>query len=115
MVGVDAAIIMNPRVWVASGHVDTFADPMVDCKSCQRRFRADELMERKHEPESVHGHKVDTSGYRCPECGGDERSAEPAGETSDGVFFSVRCVACGHTGLYNASELINKYGEYVGT
>ena len=52
---------------------------------------------------------------RCPECGGDERSAEPAGETSDGVFFSVRCVACGHTGLYNASELINKYGEYVGT
>ncbi len=69
--GLDASIVMNPRVWVASGHVDTFADPMVDCKSCKRRFRADELVEHKHEPESVHGHKVDTGGYRCPECGGE--------------------------------------------
>jgi glycyl-tRNA synthetase len=37
MVGVDCSIIMNPRVWQASGHVDTFADPMVDCKKCRRR------------------------------------------------------------------------------
>ena len=44
VVGLDAAIVMNPRVWVASGHVDTFADPMVDCKSCKKRFRADELV-----------------------------------------------------------------------
>jgi glycyl-tRNA synthetase len=71
VVGLDASIIMNPRTWVASGHVDTFADPMVDCKSCKRRFRADELMERKHEPESVHGHTVDTTGVRCPECDGE--------------------------------------------
>src|SRR3972149_5379296 len=71
VVGIETAIIMNPRVWQASGHVDTFADPMVDCKSCKRRFRADELVERKHEPESVHGHAVDTTGVRCPECGGE--------------------------------------------
>ncbi len=71
IVGIDAAIIMNPRVWVASGHVDTFADPMVDCKECKRRFRADELVEQKHEPESVHGHSVSIAGVRCPECGGE--------------------------------------------
>jgi glycyl-tRNA synthetase len=71
VVGLDASIVMNPRVWQASGHVDTFADPMVDCKSCKRRFRADELVERKHEPESVHGHTVDIKGIRCPDCGGD--------------------------------------------
>ena len=43
MVGLDAAVIMNPRVWEASGHVGGFADPMVDCKECKGRFRADQL------------------------------------------------------------------------
>jgi glycyl-tRNA synthetase len=43
MVGLDASILMNPRVWKASGHVDNFSDPMVDCKSCKKRFRADHL------------------------------------------------------------------------
>jgi glycyl-tRNA synthetase len=52
MVGLDAAILMNPKVWVASGHVASFADPMVDCKRCQSRFRADEL-----------------EGDTCPNCG----------------------------------------------
>jgi glycyl-tRNA synthetase len=44
MVGVDCALIMNPKVWEASGHVGGFADPMVDCKACKSRFRADQLM-----------------------------------------------------------------------
>lgn len=43
MVGLDAAILMHPMVWKASGHVDTFTDPMVDCKKCKGRFRADEI------------------------------------------------------------------------
>ena len=43
--GVDAAIIMNPEVWVASGHVASFADPLIDCKSCKSRHRADKLIE----------------------------------------------------------------------
>jgi glycyl-tRNA synthetase len=43
VVGVDAAVIMNPRVWEASGHVATFTDPMVDCRVCKHRFRADHL------------------------------------------------------------------------
>lgn len=43
IVGIDAAILMHPEVWRASGHVETFTDPMVDCRNCQARFRADEL------------------------------------------------------------------------
>jgi len=43
VVGLDATIIMHPQVWKASGHVDTFSDPMVDCKTCKARFRADQL------------------------------------------------------------------------
>ena len=55
MVGLDAAILMHPKVWVASGHVESFSDPLVECKSCHRRFRADDL-----------------EGPRaCPECGGE--------------------------------------------
>ncbi len=70
VVGLDASIIMNPRVWQASGHVDTFADPMVDCKSCKRRFRVDDLVENKNETESVQGQAVDVAGVPCPDCGG---------------------------------------------
>ena len=46
VVGIDAAIIMAPQVWEASGHVATFADPLVDCTVCKRRFRADHLEDR---------------------------------------------------------------------
>jgi len=55
MFGVDAAILMNKEVWKASGHVDTFSDPLVECKKCKRRFRADQLENSK----------------KCPECGGE--------------------------------------------
>ena len=41
VLGLDAAIIMNPKVWEASGHVSGFSDPLVECKSCHNRFRAD--------------------------------------------------------------------------
>ena len=44
-VGLDAAILMNPEVWVASGHVGGFSDPLMDCKECKARFRADKLIE----------------------------------------------------------------------
>ena len=44
-VGVDCAILMNPKVWVASGHVGGFSDPLMDCKECKERFRADKLIE----------------------------------------------------------------------
>lgn len=44
-IGVDCAILMNPKVWVASGHVGGFSDPLMDCKECKSRFRADKLIE----------------------------------------------------------------------
>ncbi|HWV24883.1 MAG TPA: glycine--tRNA ligase [Thermomicrobiales bacterium] len=47
MVGLDAGILMHPRVWEASGHVVNFNDPLVDCKTCKSRFRADHLLEDK--------------------------------------------------------------------
>ena len=43
--GLDAAILMNPEVWVASGHVASFSDPLIDCKNCKTRHRADKLIE----------------------------------------------------------------------
>jgi glycyl-tRNA synthetase len=49
VVGLDAGIIMNPKVWVASGHVQNFTDPLVECKKCHRRFRADQVSGPRHE------------------------------------------------------------------
>jgi glycyl-tRNA synthetase len=47
MVLLDAAIMMNPNVWVASGHVGSFSDPLMECKDCNTRHRADKLIEEK--------------------------------------------------------------------
>jgi len=69
VVGQDAAIVMNPTVWRASGHLDTFADPMVDCKECKKRFRADALVGEV--AASAHGHEAAAEVTRCPECGGE--------------------------------------------
>ena len=44
-VGVDCAILMNPQTWVASGHLGGFSDPLMDCKECHERFRADKIIE----------------------------------------------------------------------
>ncbi|MDP3758756.1 MAG: glycine--tRNA ligase, partial [Candidatus Daviesbacteria bacterium] len=50
IVGVDAAIMMNPRAWEASGHVEAFSDPLIECKLCNQRFRADKIDEiKEHE------------------------------------------------------------------
>jgi len=58
-VGVDCAILMNPETWVASGHVGGFSDPLMDCKECRARFRADKLIDdyfaEKHLDESSDG------------------------------------------------------------
>ena len=59
MFGIDAAIIMNPKVWQASGHVDTFTDPMVECSKCHNRFRADKIDKKT-----------------CPNCGAKDSFGE---------------------------------------
>ena len=59
-VGVDAAILMNPQVWVATGHVGGFSDPLMDCKECKERFRADKVIEDWCQENSFElGHSVD--------------------------------------------------------
>ncbi len=67
VVGIDAAMMTNPRVWVASGHTETFNDPLVDCKTCRQRFRPD------HIEEGQYGEvERDAEGnFRCPSCGGE--------------------------------------------
>ncbi|MCP5463745.1 MAG: glycine--tRNA ligase [Deltaproteobacteria bacterium] len=57
VVGVDTSIIAHPQTWEASGHLSSFSDPMVDCKECKKRFRADQLPEGTTD--------------KCPECGGE--------------------------------------------
>src|SRR3989338_7265216 len=51
MVGLDAAILMNPKVWEASWHVSSFTDPLVDCRKCRQRFRGDKLIEEVYKKE----------------------------------------------------------------
>lgn len=59
MVGIDAALIMNPETWKASGHLATFSDPLVECKKCHHRFRADKIESKK-----------------CPDCKGEFTEAK---------------------------------------
>ena len=67
MFGVDAAIIMNPKTWVASGHAATFADPLVECLECHGRFRADKLADGINEAVTTEEfHKL---AVKCPTCG----------------------------------------------
>ena len=75
VVGLDAAIIMHPRAWEASGHIGGFVDPMVDCKSCRKRYRADQLCEEfglalLKTPDGK-GHRL-PEGVKCPACGSKE-------------------------------------------
>jgi glycyl-tRNA synthetase len=80
-VGLDCAILMNPQVWVASGHIGGFSDPLMDCKECKARFRADKLIEdffkeKNEEVPSVDGWSnekmmsfINDNNIKCPECG----------------------------------------------
>ena len=79
-VGLDSSILLNPQVWVVSGHVGNFNDPLIDCKNCKSRFRADKLIE---EYSLAQGEQLNADGwsfermsayleehnYRCPDCG----------------------------------------------
>ena len=79
-VGLDAAILMNPKTWVASGHVGGFADPLIDCKACKARFRADKLIEDFMKAKGIDDVSVDgwprekleeyllSEKIVCPEC-----------------------------------------------
>lgn len=81
-VGLDAAILMNPQTWVVSGHVGGFSDPLIDCKECKSRFRADKLIEdyfmdeKNEEITGLDGKSeqelldiIEKENIKCPECG----------------------------------------------
>lgn len=68
-VGLDAAIIMNPKVWEASGHVGNFSDPLVECKKCHGRFRADQIGRAGDD------RGFSLAGVNCPQCGHSEWTA----------------------------------------
>ncbi|CAN5377921.1 glycine--tRNA ligase [soil metagenome] len=76
MVGLDSSVILPTKTWEASGHVDTFSDPLTECQSCHRRFRADHLQEAAAEKLSkgdsaptVDPDDIDLATLACPNCG----------------------------------------------
>jgi glycyl-tRNA synthetase len=72
MVGLDSSILMHPRVWQASGHLDHFTDPMVDCRACKKRFRSDKIDETEwvHYCPATKGNKfIVPPGEACKHCG----------------------------------------------
>ena len=70
IVGLDSAILMHPKIWEASGHVAEFHDPLVDCKQCKTRFKADELSDEDSD-------SVDWSAIKCPKCGTTGKMTDP--------------------------------------
>jgi glycyl-tRNA synthetase len=76
IVGLDSAVILAREVWVASGHVDAFVDPLTECQSCHKRFRADQLEEayaEKHGSAPANG----LADINCPNCGNKGTFTEP--------------------------------------
>lgn len=78
VVGLDSSIILPTKVWEASGHLEAFVDPLIECKSCHRRFREDHLQEEYAEKKGVDNpDDVDTALIACPHCGAKEQWSEP--------------------------------------
>ncbi len=76
IVGLDSAILMNPKVWEASGHINSFSDPLMDCKSCKERVRGDKLIEDNLGIDAAAGKSLEDVGkiiienkLKCPKCG----------------------------------------------
>jgi len=78
VVGLDSSVILPPQVWKASGHLDAFVDPLVECQSCHRRFRADHLQEEYAERKKIDNpDDVDLALVPCPNCGTKNAWTEP--------------------------------------
>jgi len=104
MVGLDSAIITNPKVWEASGHVSNFNDPLVDCRKCKMRHRGDKLLEEKIGIDETNkiafeeiGKKMTELKITCPNCGGtdwtDARKFNLLFETHVGVLVDKKNTA----------------------
>ncbi|MBU1131341.1 glycine--tRNA ligase [Patescibacteria group bacterium] len=69
--GLDSSILMHPKIWEASGHLEGFTDPLVDCKKCKKRFRADHLLESKGIKPDFRQADFKKHKIKCPECDGE--------------------------------------------
>jgi glycyl-tRNA synthetase len=101
VVGLDAAILMHPRVWKASGHLDHFTDPMVDCRECKRRFRADHLDDQPwtHYCPAKKESKFEVkAGEPCVHCGARR----------------IRCPACGRGELTEPRQFNLMFKTFMG-
>lgn len=111
MVLLDAAILMNPQVWVASGHVGGFSDPLIDCKACNTRHRADKLIESKEtnpmNPEELelnafikkiyipkYSAEVDPSMGPVFEKNQEELRNKSLKELSEDIMLTIKCPDC---------------------
>ncbi len=116
--GIDAAILMHPRTWEASGHVENFTDPMVDCKQCKSRYRLDILFEelslkkqkevlRELDPARFHGQQKDEFIL--------EEFAKVAEGSPSKVLGMLSCPACGNKGTFTDARKFNlMFKTFVG-
>ena len=116
--GIDAAILMHPRVWEASGHVENFTDPMVDCKQCKSRYRLDILFEdvsikkqkevlRELNPQRFQGQQKDEFIA--------EEFKKIAETSSSSVLPALSCPNCGNKGTFTDARKFNlMFKTFVG-
>jgi glycyl-tRNA synthetase len=116
--GLDAAILMHPRVWEASGHVENFTDPMVDCKQCKSRYRLDILFEeislkkqkdvmREIDPQKFQGQQKDEFII--------EEFKKLAETTPSSVLSALSCPNCGNKGTFTDARKFNlMFKTFVG-
>ena len=116
--GLDAAILMHPRVWEASGHVDNFTDPMVDCKQCKSRYRLDILFEetsvkkqkdvlREIDPQKFQGQQKDEFII--------EEFKKLSESSPNSVLTALSCPSCGNKGTFTDARKFNlMFKTFVG-
>jgi len=112
VVGLDAGILMSPEVWEASGHVEGFTDPLVECTNCHRRFRADHLLEEEGDGEEGHGEEDDGEDG----AGGEPMEGAAAlGDDAVERLEETRCPVCGVTGEWTEPRQFNlMFRTFVG-
>jgi glycyl-tRNA synthetase len=99
VVGLDSSIILPRQVWEASGHVETFSDPLTECQSCHKRFRADHLQEAVAEKKGIENpDDVDLATVACPNCGTRGAWTEP--RQFSGLLKTYLGVVEDETGLH---------------
>ena len=115
--GVDASILMHPRVWEASGHVENFADPMVDCKQCKTRYRVDTLLDEL----SVKKKKEILRGIEPGRFEGQQKDEtiqtefEKLGAEVAKILPHVSCPNCGNKGTFTDARKFNlMFKTFVG-